>query len=456
MASLAPAGHFVQTSRSLSNSGFNVISALSQHDILDIDTKHIWHPYSSFQQQTPTYVVESAQGTRIRLKSGEELIDGMSSWWSTLHGYNHPALNEALEAQSKKVSHIMFGGFTHEPAAKLGKQLVELSPDPMQHVFFSDSGSVAVEVAMKMAIQYWQSKGQERTKFLSLKKGYHGDTFAAMSVSDPSTGMHNIFSDMLQKQVFAEAPQCGFHDAWQEHYFDDFKKQFIDHKDTLAAVILEPIVQGTGGMRFYSPTFLAKVRSLTEDHGVLLIADEIATGFGRTGELFACNHADISPDIMCLGKTLSAGYITLAATLCTKHVANTICRGDAGVLMHGPTFMANPLACAVASRSLDLLIENDWQTQIQNLNQWLKHALEPLRNHHAVNDVRTLGGIGVVEMKDAVDLNVLQPAFVKEGIWLRPFGKLIYTMPPYISSEDDIKRIGTGILNTVSKTYKIA
>lgn len=428
-------------------------TTLSQQDILDIDSHHIWHPYSSFRRQSPMYVVESANGTRIRLKSGEELIDGMSSWWSTLHGYNHPALNKALETQSKKVSHVMFGGFTHEPAAKLGKQLVELSPEPLQHVFFSDSGSVAVEVAMKMAIQFWHSRGQARSQFLSLKKGYHGDTFAAMSVCDPVTGMHSLFSDMLQKQVFAEAPGCRFDEEWQEHHFDDFKRQFLEHKDTLAAVILEPIVQGTGGMRFYSPTFLSQVRAITEKYGVLLIADEIATGLGRTGELFACNHANISPDIMCLGKTLSAGYITLAATLCTKYVADEICNGEAGVLMHGPTFMANPLACAVASRSLELLIENDWQTQIRNLNRWLSDALMPLRNHSAVEDVRTLGGIGVVEMKKTVDLNVLQPEFVKQGIWLRPFGKLIYTMPPYICSEDDIRRIGKGIHNTLLKVY---
>lgn len=368
-----------------------------------------------------------------------------------MHGYNHPELNRALEDQSKKMSHIMFGGFTHEPAAKLAKYLVEISPSRLQHVFLSDSGSVAVEVAMKMAIQYWQSQGQRRTRFMTLKKGYHGDTFAAMSVCDPITGMHSLFSDALQKQIFAEAPECKFDQPWEDTFFDNFERSFIENKDEIAAVILEPIVQGTGGMRFYSPTFLKKIRDLTEAHGVLLIADEIATGLGRTGKLFACEHADVEPDIMCLGKTLSAGYITLAATLCSSHVANTICEGEAGVFMHGPTFMGNPLACAVAARSIELLFENDWQQQVLNLNAWLNEALAPLAEQKQVTDVRVLGGIGVVEMKEKVNLNIVQPEFVRQGIWLRPFGNLIYTMPPYISTQSDIQKIGDGIHSTVKK-----
>ncbi len=426
---------------------------MDYQDILDIDAKHIWHPYSSFRQKSPLFVVDSARGTKIHLQTGETLVDGMSSWWSTLHGYNHPDLNQALLDQSQKMSHVMFGGFTHEPAAKLTQQLVDISPENLEHVFFSDSGSVAVEVAMKMAIQYWQSLGQNRTKFMSLKKGYHGDTFAAMSVCDPITGMHSLFSDAVKQQVFAEAPECRFHDKWHDGYFDDFEKQLDANKHELAAVILEPIVQGTGGMRFYSPSFLKKVRSLTTEHKILLIADEIATGLGRTGRLFACEHADVQPDLMCLGKTLSAGYITLAATLCSRQVADTICEGDAGVFMHGPTFMANPLACAVASKSIDLLFKNNWQKQISTIESQLEIALRPAEGHEEVKEVRVLGGIGVVEMKQRVDLNLVQPEFVKQGIWLRPFGNLFYCMPPYISSAEDIEKLGDGILKTINKLY---
>ena len=426
---------------------------MDYQDILDIDANHIWHPYSSFKQKSPLFVVDSARGTKIHLQTGETLVDGMSSWWSTLHGYNHPALNQALLDQSQKMSHVMFGGFTHEPAAKLTQQLVDISPANLEHVFFSDSGSVAVEVAMKMAIQYWQSLGQNRTKFMALKKGYHGDTFAAMSVCDPVTGMHSLFSDAVKQQVFAEAPECRFHDKWHDGYFDDFEKQLAAHKHELAAVILEPIVQGTGGMRFYSPSFLKKVRSLTAEHNILLIADEIATGLGRTGKLFACEHADVQPDLMCLGKTLSAGYITLAATLCSREIADTICEGDAGVFMHGPTFMANPLACAVASKSIDLLFKNNWHKQISTMESQLETALRPAEAHEAVKEVRVLGGIGVVEMKQRVDLNLVQPEFVKQGIWLRPFGNLIYCMPPYISSAEDIEKLGNGILKTINKLY---
>lgn len=426
---------------------------LSLEEILRIDADHIWHPYSSFKNPQPLFVVKAAQGTKIQLRSGEELVDGMSSWWSTLHGYNHPDLNKALIEQSQKMSHVMFGGFTHEPAARLARYLVDLSPANLQHVFFCDSGSVAVEVAMKMAIQFWQSRGQDRTRFLSLKRGYHGDTFAAMSVCDPVTGMHRLFSDALQKHFFADAPSCKFDETWSDDHFDNFEQIFTENQEHIAAVILEPIVQGTGGMRFYHPNFLRKVREITQAHGVLLIADEIATGLGRTGKLFACEHAEVEPDIMCLGKTLSAGYMTLAASLCSADVANTICDGEAGVFMHGPTYMANPLACAVASKSIELLLDNDWQKQIRQLEIGLKNCLAPLRENRHVEDVRVLGGIGVVEMKQAVDLNIVQPEFVNQGIWLRPFGKLIYTMPPYISSEADIEKLGEGIRATIEKVY---
>jgi len=410
----------------------------SAEQILDIDRRHIWHPYSSFKQASPLYVVESAKGVHIQLKTGERLIDGMSSWWSALHGYNHPALNQAATDQLEKMAHIMFGGFTHEAAASLTANLMQIAPTALEHVFYSDSGSVAVEVAMKMAIQYWQSLGEKRSQFMTLKRGYHGDTFAAMSVCDPETGMHSLFGTSVNKQIFAPQPKCKFHEAFSESDFDQFEQLFLDHKNDIAAVILEPIVQGTGGMHFYSPEYLKRVRELTETHGVLLIHDEIATGLGRTGKLFACEHANVAPDIMCLGKTLSAGYITLAATLCTAEVANTVCKGDAGLFMHGPTFMANPLACSVANRSLELLKENNWQQQIQKLEQGLKQGLDACRDFAEVYEVRVLGGIGVVEMNEAIDLNRFQPICVNKGIWLRPFGKLIYMMPPYVMSENDL------------------
>lgn len=414
---------------------------LELDQILNIDQQHIWHPYSSVHNANPLYVVDSAEGVYLNLKSGERLIDGMSSWWSTLHGYNHPALNEALTQQMQKMAHVMFGGLTHEPAAKLASKLVEITPTKLQQVFFSDSGSVAVEVAMKMTIQFWRGKGQKRHTFLTLKKGYHGDTFAAMSVCDPITGMHGQFSGVLAKQLFANQPQIKINEAWNESDFEDFKTLFHQHKNDIAGVILEPIVQGTGGMHFYSPEYLKCVRNLTSEYGIPLIADEIATGLGRTGKLFACEHAGIEPDIMCLGKTLSAGYITLAATLCTQEIAETICQGEAGVFMHGPTFMGNPLACAVASRSIDLLFETPWETQITNLESALIKNLKTCRTLKGVAEVRVLGGIGVIEMQEAVDLAQFQPLCVENGIWLRPFGKLIYMMPPYITSEAQIKTL---------------
>lgn len=413
---------------------------LSSDHILELDRAYLWHPYSSVNTLDPLYPVASAKGSILTLADGTELIDGMASWWSVVHGYNHPELNNAVATQLNSMSHVMFGGLTHEPAAILGQQLVKLTPPGLDKVFLSDSGSVAVEVAMKMALQYWQAKQQpERTRFLALQKGYHGDTLGAMSACDPITGMHHLFAHSMQQHIFAEQPQCGFYDPWEEHYFDNFKTIFLENKNQLAAVILEPIVQGAGGMHFYNPVFLKRVRELCTEHNILLIADEIATGFGRTGKLFACEHADISPDILCLGKTLTAGYMTLAATLCSNHIADTICAGEAKAFMHGPTYMANPLACAVANKNIELLLKNDhWLTHIQRLEIQLRQGLAPCAALDNVNNVRVLGGIGVVEMKQPVKLADIQPKFVAQGIWLRPFGKLIYMIPSYTINNEEI------------------
>ena len=412
---------------------------LTAEHILDIDRQHIWHPYSSMTQPLPPQVVTSASGVRLTLADGKELIDGMASWWSVIHGYSHPTLVNALKDQAEKMSHVMFGGLTHEPAAQLTKQLVELSPAGLQKVFLSDSGSVAIEVAMKMAIQYWYAKGKpEKHKMLTLRSGYHGDTFAAMSVCDPVTGMHELFTGVLTKQLFAAAPQCGFHDNWDERDISDLKQQLENHHAEIAAVILEPIVQGTGGMNFYSPDYLRRARELCDEFNVLLICDEIATGFGRTGKLFACEHADISPDILCLGKTLTGGMMTLAATLTTEQVSQTICNATPGVFMHGPTFMGNPLACRVASASIELLINSPWQQNIRTLEAGLKTGLAPAADIPHVKEVRVLGGIGVVEMKNPVKMQAITEAFVAEGIWVRPFGTLVYLMPPYTISQEDL------------------
>ena len=424
-------------------------SRLTEADILNIDQQHIWHPYASYSSDQPLFCVKSANGVYLHLDNGKSLIDGMSSWWSVIHGYNHPRLNQAVIQQTEAMSHVMFGGLTHEPAARLAKKLVDITPKGLDQVFFCDSGSVAVEVAMKMAIQFWQSNQQaEKNRFLSLRNGYHGDTFAAMSVCDPVTGMHHLFKDTLTQQYFTESPRCRFDEIWSDDFFIDFKKQLQKNHKSIAAVILEPIVQGTGGMRFYAPEFLRQVRKACDQYNVLLIADEIATGFGRTGTLFACEHADISPDILCLGKALTGGYMTLAATLCSNAVAEGICQGEAGVFMHGPTFMANPLACAVACASLELLEENHWQTLVKNIEAQLKNELTACENLTSVATVRALGAIGVIEMNDPVDLRVIQPKLVERGIWLRPFGKLVYMMPPYISSEQEINTL-------ISETYNV-
>lgn len=424
-------------------------------DIEAIDKNHIWHPYSSFTSANPVYTVTGASGAELTFADGRVVIDGMASWWSAIHGYNHPVLNSAAKEQIDRFSHVMFGGLTHEPAARLAEKLVSLTPAGLDKVFFADSGSVAVEVAIKMAIQYWLSKGKpEKHKLLSFRHAYHGDTFATMSVCDPVNGMHHLFSSVLPEQFFCASPGCGFDEQWDEYYLADFVRLLEQNNNSIAAVIIEPIVQGTGGMRFYSPTFLKRVRECCDAYGTLLIADEIATGFGRTGKLFACEHAGISPDILCVGKALTGGYISLAATLCSEKVARGISEGEAGVLMHGPTFMGNPLACAIANASIDLLLSFDWQQKIQAIEKQLKTELSRCLELESVAGVRALGAIGVVELKEPVDMLTLQPMLVEHGIWLRPFGKLVYMMPPYIISEEELSKLTSATLDTLRRYEK--
>ena len=415
------------------------------------DHDHIWHPYSAMNSDIPVYTVESAQGVRLKLDDGRELIDGMSSWWSVIHGYNQPQINAALEQQIHKMSHVMFGGLTHEPAIKLSKQLLEITPAPLQKVFYSDSGSVSVEVALKMAIQYWHAKGQaEKQHFISLRSAYHGDTFAAMSVCDPETGMHSLFKDIVARQYFVDQPQARFGEPCSKNDISSMEKTLREHGNKIAALIMEPIVQGAGGMWFYSADYLKKAKRLCEKYNVLLILDEIATGFGRTGKLFAAEHANICPDIMCIGKALTGGYLTLAATLTTEEVANSIDQGEPGVLMHGPTFMANPLACTVASASIELLLNSDWQKNIARIQKQLTAGFEVCKTFSHVNDVRVLGAIGVIEMKQPVNMKVITEAFVNKGVWVRPFGKLVYIMPSFIISDTDLSFLIDAIVAVVS------
>jgi adenosylmethionine-8-amino-7-oxononanoate aminotransferase len=423
-----------------------------RHEALAFDHQHIWHPYSSMaeQREQGVWPVESAQGVRIKLADGPALIDGMASWWSVIHGYSHPRLNQVLHEQSMKMSHVMFGGLTHEPAINLADQLVELTPAGLDKVFLADSGSVSVEVAIKMAIQYQHARGKaQKHKLLALKRGYHGDTLGAMSLCDPNTGMHHLFSGLLPEQHFVPEPLCHYGEEWSQQDILPLQQCLETHHDEIAALILEPVVQGAGGMRFYHPQYLREARRLCDEYDVLLIADEIATGFGRTGKMFACEHGDISPDILTLGKALTSGYMTLAATLTTDKVARTISDGEAGCFMHGPTFMANPLACSVANESLLMLKEMNWSDSIHRLQQGLRDGFDEARSLTAVQEVRVLGGIGVIEMKQPVDMKKIQAAFIKEGIWLRPFGKLVYVMPPYVMSAEDLERLTTGVLNVL-------
>ncbi|MTI15454.1 adenosylmethionine--8-amino-7-oxononanoate transaminase [Sansalvadorimonas verongulae] len=419
-------------------------------DDLQFDREHIWHPYTSVTHPISVCPVESTDGVHLTLTDGTVLVDGMASWWCAIHGYNHPALISAAQDQLQTMPHVMFGGITHKPAIELCKRLVEMTPKPLQTVFLADSGSVAVEVSIKMAVQYWRCKGNDnRRRLLTVRNGYHGDTFGAMAVCDPENGMHSLFRGVLLEHIFVGAPACGFHDAWDESYITELKQALDENHQDLVAIILEPIVQGAGGMRFYSPDYLRRVRELCDEYGVLLILDEIATGFGRTGKLFACEHADVVPDIMCVGKALTGGVMTLSATICTEEVSHTIC--DKGVFMHGPTFMGNPLACRVACASLDLLATGEWSGQVARIENRLQEGLQACTEMSAVANVRVLGAIGVVELKEPVDMHTLQPRLVKEGIWVRPFGKLVYVMPPYIMSDDDLAFLCAGIRNVVAE-----
>ncbi|MEU3371360.1 adenosylmethionine--8-amino-7-oxononanoate transaminase [Streptomyces sp. NPDC006660] len=415
---------------------------LSPAHLLDLDRRHVWHPYGPMPGRQEQLLVESASGVRLRLAEPaygqRELIDGMASWWSAVHGYNHPVLNEAARGQLERMSHVMFGGLTHEPAVRLAARLVEITPGPLQHVFLSDSGSVAVEVAVKMCLQYWRSVGRPgKQRLMTWRGGYHGDTWQPMSVCDPEGGMHELWQGALPRQLFVGAPPAEFDEA----YARELRETISRHADELAAVIVEPVVQGAGGMRFHAPAYLRVLRQACDEYGVLLVLDEIASGFGRTGELFAAEHAGISPDVMCLGKALTGGYLSMAATLCTSEVADGISSGDVPVLAHGPTFMGNPLAASVALASVDLLLGQDWRAEVKRIEAGLLDGLGAARSIEGVRDVRVLGAIGVVQLDHDVDMAAATAAAVREGVWLRPFRDLVYTMPPYVTGDDDLARI---------------
>ncbi len=428
--------------------------------MLAFDREHVWHPYGALPGAIEPLPVASAEGVRLRLADGRELIDGMASWWCAIHGYRHAALDAAVAAQLRRMSHVMFGGLTHEPGVRLAERLLRLAPDGLDAVFFADSGSVSVEVAIKLALQFQQARGHtRRTRLLTVRGGYHGDTFGAMAVCDPVGGMHSLFAGVLAEHVFAERPPDGFDAGLDERWAGGVRELVERHADELAAIVVEPVVQGAGGMRFHSPACVRLLRELCDEHGLLLVLDEIATGFGRTGALFACEHAGVAPDVMCVGKALTGGYMTLAATLCTREVAETVSGGEGGGLMHGPTFMANPLACAVALASLELLLDGDeddrgagagaaggWRRRVAAIEDGLREGLAPARELPGVADVRVLGAIGVVQLERDVDVAAATAAAVECGVWLRPFRDLVYAMPPYVIEPDDLARVCDAIV----------
>ena len=429
---------------------------MTEDQLLTLDAQHLWHPYTSFSKPTPVLPVVGAEGVRIELANGQKLIDGMSSWWSTIHGYNHPKLNQAIIEQTQNMSHVMFGGLTHEPAVTLGKKLVDITCDNLQHVFLADSGSVAVEVAIKMSLQYWFAQGHtQKTKLLTARNGYYGDTFGGMAVCDPVNGMHEMFTGVLPQHIFADAPQTltenGKSIPWKSEFINDFQKKLEENHHQIAAVIIEPMVQNAGGMRFYHAEYLRAVRQLCDEYKMLLILDEIATGFGRTGTLFAYQQANIQPDIMTVGKALTGGTMTLAATLTSRKVVDGIEADGKGLLMHGPTFMGNPLACSVANASIDLLLNSDWLYNVNRISSQLNEELSQCMALDCVKEVRVKGAIGVVELHQVLDTSWSQPLFTKRGVWLRPFGKLVYLMPAYIMTADDLSILTSAVYDVLSE-----